>query len=60
MGFGASLGWKGEVMKSGQGSGKESAGGAEGVRSDLQGVVYLLGTAVVCCLGRDMLGEEPL
>lgn len=53
------LGWKGLLMKSGQGSGKERADGAEGVRSDLQGVVCLLGMAVVCCLGRDLLGEEP-
>lgn len=42
---------------------KESTSVAEGAKSDLQEglrqrVVYLLGTAVVCCLGHALVGEE--
>lgn len=43
---------------------KESTSVAECAKCDLQeglrqGVVYLLGMAVVCCLGHALVGEEP-
>lgn len=43
---------------------EESPGVAEGGKSGLQEglreeLVYLLGMAVVCCLGRALVGEEP-
>lgn len=52
------LGWNGELVKPGQGSSEERTGVAEHAESVLQGVVCLLGPAVVRCLGGALVGEE--